>query len=57
MVTFKINGEIIKQRDYDSFFSQVSYITQDVLIFENKTILENLLLPYNERNKKRLMKF
>lgn len=56
-VNLKINDEDIPQKKYDYCFGQyVSYMTQDSLVFNDMTCIENLLFPFDNKDNEKAKK-
>lgn len=50
-VTIFLNSKKLEKKDYNSFYEDyVSYMTQDSLVFDNLTVKENLLLPFEKKD-------
>ena len=53
-VTLSLNGKKIRRTQRDTYFkNNISYMTQDSLVFDDKTALENLLFPYPDKDKEK----
>lgn len=49
-----INNQLIDDKNRENLLSEhISYLTQDSLIFDEETVIDNLLLPFDKRDKEK----
>lgn len=53
----KLNGEFITKKNNDDYFDKyISYMPQKHIIFDDKTCLENILIPYQVKDKEKALR-